>query len=699
MQSTPYTSSEPAPSVPSYQANYQYEPTQEAQIYYQHELYQADPLYHDNSLYEDNPQQLYQPAHGAQYRHPNQQIVYYSSYAPYNDNHQHTIDQQAPNPHDPGSHHLYTNPNIHTTDPNIHTVHQNHRHTSPQYADIEQNLERNSLGHQEHQTPSSQRHPTQSTAILANIKGRSDPGSHSTLHPNPAIPASSTYSTGAAHTMGTSASRMQDTPDVVVASISGGMGFQTCPIKGSLPNNSPPDNAVPRDTPSPSDDAVSRVTPPPSDNAVPLVTNTNRAHSPTPAISLSHPTPIIPTPGVKTQLTPDDVMAEFEKKTLSQLRDLQSTHIRYKKLNLAIKIEAQDLYFDYQRKQHLLSLKHSRPFKLLTKYLGQRRTRQKESNWHKFQQNDPDAQVALHNTDHNIGQRNKEVGKLYKHRKESQVDSDRASSQATVDPDVDPNAEERGRFGKIFKSDETLRIEVKTWANGVQLKLKELSDSFGVEGFLVLAAQDHRKPLFFQGGSLLGDDYLRGLLDEGNPMRKFAMWTAGSKKVTSKKRMQSDLELQGSDEAPSKGIGQPPKKKTKYAVAAFENRDVCKGSLALNHTYIAEELRAMFIRHLIDVPIKKMSIDDTWLVLRGLKNKWIDLVEHQFDSLPKPTHARKQQKQKETGASATIAREEEKEEEEGEEEEEEEEDDEDEEEEEGEDDEDEEDEDDDEDDY
>jgi hypothetical protein len=114
--------------------------------------------------------------------------------------------------------------------------------------------------------------------------------------------------------------------------------------------------------------------------------------------------------------------------------------------------------------------------------------------------------------------------------------------------------------------------------------LKELSDSFGVEGFLVLATQDHRKPLFFQGGSLLGDDYLRGLLDEGNPMRKFAIWTAGSKKVTSKKRMRSDLELQGSDEAPSKGTGQPPKKKTKYAVAAFENRDVCKG-MCLNSTF------------------------------------------------------------------------------------------------------------------
>jgi hypothetical protein len=47
-----------------------------------------------------------------------------------------------------------------------------------------------------------------------------------------------------------------------------------------------------------------------------------------------------------------------------------------------------------------------------------------------------------------------------------------------VDPDIDPNAEERGRFGKIFKSDETLRAEVKTWANGVQLKVSQYLSHF-----------------------------------------------------------------------------------------------------------------------------------------------------------------------------------------------------------------------------
>jgi hypothetical protein len=97
-----------------------------------------------------------------------------------------------------------------------------------------------------------------------------------------------------------------------------------------------------------------------------------------------------------------------------------------------------------------------------------------------------------------------------------------------------------------------------------------------VEGFLVLATQDHQKPLFFQGGSFLGNDYLRALLEDGNPMRKFAMWTAGSK-ATSKKRKSSALAASGSNETAENVGNHPSKKKTKYTVGAFENRDVCQG--------------------------------------------------------------------------------------------------------------------------
>jgi hypothetical protein len=213
--------------------------------------------------------------------------------------------------------------------------------------------------------------------------------------------------------------------------------------------------------------------------------------------SNSDPSPISAT-AAKKQLTPDDVMEEFKKKTLSELRDLQRTHIPYKKLDLATKIAAQNLYFEYQTKQHLISLKHRRPFKAITKYLGQRRTRQKKSKWHSFMKTDPSAQEALHNSkpiifliklysiksnrknllllhpaDNNIGQRNKEAAKIY-----NQLNpitcagpSESANPQVAFDPNADPNADERDRFGKIFKSDKALRQEVKGWAEGVQLKV------------------------------------------------------------------------------------------------------------------------------------------------------------------------------------------------------------------------------------
>ncbi|KAA1127507.1 hypothetical protein PGTUg99_037386 [Puccinia graminis f. sp. tritici] len=244
---------------------------------------------------------------------------------------------------------------------------------------------------------------------------------------------------------------------------------------------------------------------------------------------------------LKAELTPDDVMAGFEKKTLKQLRDLQRTHVIYKRLNLQIKLAAQNLYFEYQTKQHLLSLKHRRPFSALTKYLGQRRSRQKQSSWHKFQKHNESAQEILHNTELNIGQRNKALSQLYKQAEPTSYNNPLDNPMA--DLDSDPNAEERGRFGHIFKSDKKVQQEVKLWAEGVQLKLKELGDQFGIEGFLVLAGQEHRKPFFFQGGSFYGDEYLRGLVDEGDPIREFAVWTAGSKKTIKRRKKTSLTQL------------------------------------------------------------------------------------------------------------------------------------------------------------
>lgn len=48
------------------------------------------------------------------------------------------------------------------------------------------------------------------------------------------------------------------------------------------------------------------------------------------------------------------------------------------------------------------------------------------------------------------------------------------------------------------------------------------------------------------------------------------------------------------------------------------------------------------VEHLINVPIKKLDIQATWLVLRGLKNNWIQLVEHHAEVAPKQNTKRTQ---------------------------------------------------------
>jgi hypothetical protein len=65
---------------------------------------------------------------------------------------------------------------------------------------------------------------------------------------------------------------------------------------------------------------------------------------------------------------------------------------------------------------------------------------------------------------------------------------------------------------------------------------------------------------------------------------------------------------------------------TEYRLAVFNRKLVVKDNPV-----------GLKAEHLIDVPIKKLDIIMTWRVLRGLKNSWIELVEHQFDAPPKRT--------------------------------------------------------------
>ncbi|KAH9443665.1 hypothetical protein Pst134EB_026063 [Puccinia striiformis f. sp. tritici] len=313
------------------------------------------------------PQQGYGQSlpHDPQYHLPNQHHQYSPpdqqyGYVPGSRSSQPTY--HAPHPHGPNHHYGYHNGDIQSC--------LSHTQSHP------------------HLTGTSDQH--QQAPLLSYINTRTNKSPHS-------LPPNISSSIAGSHDMGTATSRVPLTQSNAPAA------RDHDPAPGNL------DPAL-NDLAPPLGDSASvlgdRVPGLASDTARPQETTTRDSLPPLLNFEPPHPTsPVIAPTGVpltaaaKKMLTPDDVMEGFKLKTLAELRDLQHSHIRYKKLNLAIKIEAQDLFFEYQRKQYLLSLKHSRPFKCLTKYLGQRRTRQKESNWHSFQKTDPLAQKALHNNE------------------------------------------------------------------------------------------------------------------------------------------------------------------------------------------------------------------------------------------------------------------------------------------------------------
>ncbi|OAV98109.1 hypothetical protein, variant [Puccinia triticina 1-1 BBBD Race 1] len=244
--------------------------------------------------------------------------------------------------------------------------------------------------------------------------------------------------------------------------------------------------------------------------------NDNAENGEPPVASYDIPLPPPDTIGKLSEIfcTPPETMAKFEKLPLYELRKLQSTHIKLHRLNLRIKSEAETLYFEYQKKIQLLSLKFSRPATSIARYLGQNRSR-KKNQWNKFKAEDPTAKETFHDSAVELSQQNKDVAVTYK---------------ATLPKPPGHAEEEEDSFDpkKKVKSSRNVMKNVRKWRDTVERQLKELSDEGYIEGFLVLASQDHTVNFFSQGGSFIANQFLRNLMDKGDPVGGFHSYAAGT---------------------------------------------------------------------------------------------------------------------------------------------------------------------------
>ncbi|PLW52210.1 hypothetical protein PCASD_00146 [Puccinia coronata f. sp. avenae] len=205
-------------------------------------------------------------------------------------------------------------------------------------------------------------------------------------------------------------------------------------------------------------------------------------------------------PSDKFRLSPEE-MAEYAKLPTQKLRALQATHIRYHKLTEEVKQAAEDLYLEYHQKILLLSLEYSRPATAIGIHVGQGRMR-RDNAWNDYLANSEEAHQSFQSSaELQLSKQNQLAAAGYRQAKSSAAGVALPATQSKVLTDVFTRR-------KTLPSQKKMMEDVEEWKLSVQRQLKEMSNSMQIEGFLVLASQDHTRNFFWQGGSFLGQQYL-----------------------------------------------------------------------------------------------------------------------------------------------------------------------------------------------
>ncbi|PLW33825.1 hypothetical protein PCASD_15879 [Puccinia coronata f. sp. avenae] len=153
-------------------------------------------------------------------------------------------------------------------------------------------------------------------------------------------------------------------------------------------------------------------------------------------------------------------MSAYEKLSSQTLRNLQSTHIMYRKLTEDVKQAAEDLYLEYHRKILLLSLEYSRPAVAIARYLGQGRMR-RTNQWNDYVANSEAAQEEFDRTEIELSERNKSVAAGYHRNKNPTANAAPLPAESDDTPVVFIRK-------KKLPSQTKMMADVETWKLSVQ---------------------------------------------------------------------------------------------------------------------------------------------------------------------------------------------------------------------------------------
>ncbi|KAI9604503.1 hypothetical protein KEM48_000738 [Puccinia striiformis f. sp. tritici PST-130] len=192
---------------------------------------------------------------------------------------------------------------------------------------------------------------------------------------------------------------------------------------------------------------------------------------------------------------------------------------QYERLTVADKIEAENIYRTYQIAVYQLAIKNKLHIKPLLEHLGNNTRIRGPTNYNLFCKYHPVAGLIHRDRSLHHNERARRTGALWDKLDDAEQaqwkDQDYLDSLPSLPP-LPP--------GSVSGDEDD---EPTTWLRNVKRDFRNMSTSHQLEGYLVLASRDPRRPVLRTAGSIMAEEFLDILADDTDQTSSFMGFVTG----------------------------------------------------------------------------------------------------------------------------------------------------------------------------
>ncbi|KAH9466150.1 hypothetical protein Pst134EB_001214 [Puccinia striiformis f. sp. tritici] len=239
----------------------------------------------------------------------------------------------------------------------------------------------------------------------------------------------------------------------------------------------------------------------------------------------------------RTRLSPE-VMEKIRTLSFDQLRQKVVQDPQYERLTVADKIEAENIYRTYQIAVYQLAIKNKLHIKPLLEHLGNNTRIRGPTNYNLFCKYHPVAGLIHRDRSLHHNERARRTGALWDKLDDAEQaqwkDQDYLDSLPSLPPlppgsvSGDEDDEPTSTPRRALPRD---RFQISTWLRNVKRDFRNMSTSHQLEGYLVLASRDPRRPVLRTAGSIMAEEFLDILADDTDQTSSFMGFVTGKQAV------------------------------------------------------------------------------------------------------------------------------------------------------------------------